>query len=272
MNETNNPFQPPQADLNPPPIPVQAQNLLTEPRAVPIGAAMTWLKEGWVLLKKDLVIWILLALVLFIIRVVIVIIQVVLRIPVIGNVVGTVLYNVFAASLFIGIQQSANGGKLNFNHLIVAFQDKNKLLSLLGLGAISVVIMFVLMMIMGMVFYATNPILANSATMSSEQMVDVLVNGKNFTLVLLGTLLFLLISLLFWFANPLIALHNVPLLQAVQLSIKGVLRNILPLIVYSIILTVLFLIGMLPFLLGLLLVIPWFFCSWYAAYRQIYIA
>ena len=266
MNETNNPFQPPQADLNPPPIPVQAQNLLTEPRAVPIGAAMTWLKEGLVLLKKDLGIWILLALALFIIQVVIG------MIPVIGDVVGTVLYSVFAAGLFMGIQQSANGGKLDFNYLIAAFKDKNKLLSLLGLGAISVVIMFVLMMIMGMVFYAANPILANSATMSPEQMVDVLVNGKNFTLFLLGTLLFLFISLLFWFATPLIALHNMPLLQAVQLSIKGALRNILPLIVYSILLTVLFLIGILPFLLGLLLVIPWFFCSWYAAYRQIYLA
>ena len=77
--------------------------------------------------------------------------------------------------------------------------------------------------------------------------------------------------LFFYFSTQLVALNDVPVLQALSMSFKGCLRNPLPLLVYWFALFVLMLLGALAFFIGLLIVMPWMFTSMYVSYKQVFI-
>ena len=98
--------------------------------------------------------------------------------------------------------------------------------------------------------------------------------GAGFAAVMLFILvlfaLLLPISMATWFAPALIVLHDVPVLQAMLLSFKGALRNIIPFLLYGIVLLVLTAIAMIPLGLGLLVLGPVIFASIYAAYKDIF--
>jgi uncharacterized membrane protein len=74
-----------------------------------------------------------------------------------------------------------------------------------------------------------------------------------------------------WLAPALIAIHDTPVITAMKLSFFGCLKNVLPFLIYGILAMILFIIGALPLGLGLLIVMPMFFGSIYAAYKDIYV-
>jgi uncharacterized membrane protein len=67
-----------------------------------------------------------------------------------------------------------------------------------------------------------------------------------------------------------VALNEVPVLRALQLSFLGCWRNILPFLVYGLVALGLVFVGSIPFGLGLLVVFPLLTIAIYLAYRDIY--
>ena len=112
--------------------------------------------------------------------------------------------------------------------------------------------------------------------------------GPLFILVmLLFVVIFIMIMMTYIFAPSLVAIDDLDALNAMKLSFKGCLRNLLPLIIYGIIGTILSLVlivpmilmavNLLPMWLGIILVVilmftlfPVFTASIYSAYREIY--
>jgi uncharacterized membrane protein len=77
--------------------------------------------------------------------------------------------------------------------------------------------------------------------------------------------------MLTWFAPVLIIRHDVNVWQAMVLSFKGCLRNLLPFLMFSLIFLGLFIIALIPLFLGLLVVAPLFMLTFYTAYKDIYL-
>ena len=102
--------------------------------------------------------------------------------------------------------------------------------------------------------------------------------------MLVAMLMLIVLVMTFWFAPALVALHEVGVVRSMKLSFQGCLRNIVPFLLYGVILMILSLIALMPVamvgwsvLLGLLapvgLLVLWatVIASVYAAYRDIYL-
>lgn len=92
--------------------------------------------------------------------------------------------------------------------------------------------------------------------------------------VLFALLIWLVLSLtvvvVFFYAIPLVVLASQPPIQAIGLGVRGLLRNVWPLFVFSLIWTVLALLATLPLMLGWLVLGPITWAAWYASYRDIF--
>jgi uncharacterized membrane protein len=87
--------------------------------------------------------------------------------------------------------------------------------------------------------------------------------------VLGGLLLGVPLVMSVWFAPALAALHDLTAFEAMKLSFRGCLRNVLPFLVYGLAFVVLAVLATLPMALGWLVLTPVMFCSVYASYRDI---
>lgn len=258
MND-NNPYQPPQSDVTPPPITVGNLTLLAEPRALSAGAGLSWLADSWVLVKSNIGVWVLITLALFAIQFVLGVV------PVVGDIVSSLIGPVLTGGILMGVRAIAAGDSLRFDHLFAGF--KENFLPLLGLGALTLGIIILFGIIIGGAFVGMNMDLIQSDMSRPED----LLSGVNTGLVAVGVILLLVVMMLFWFATQLVALNNVPVFQALSMSFKACLRNPLALIVYSLLVVLLLILGVIPLLLGLLVVVPWLFASMYVSYRQIFL-
>jgi hypothetical protein len=258
MNESNNPYAPPQANVTPA-FSQQDLELLSEPRALSAGAGLNWLSEAWPLVKKDLGIWVLITLALMVIQLILAFI------PFVGAIAGNVLTPVFTGGLLMGIRAASAGQPLRFDTLFEGF--KHQFAPLAGLGALMLLVMFLLGVVGSGVFYATMP-----AMNSMQADPSAALSGSNLGIVgIVVGLLSILVGMLFFFATPLVALNEVPVFKALGMSFKASLRNILPILVYGILVVLLAFLGAIPLLLGLLVVIPLIYVSSYAAYRQVFL-
>ncbi|HET9652729.1 MAG TPA: hypothetical protein VFP36_11075, partial [Usitatibacter sp.] len=73
-----------------------------------------------------------------------------------------------------------------------------------------------------------------------------------------------------WFAPQLIAFHAMSTTHAMRWSIYAALSNLGPMMVYGACLLGLFIAGSLPWLLGMLVVVPMMVISTYIGYRDVF--
>lgn len=258
MND-NNPYQPPQVDVTPPSKVNADFTLLPEPRSVPIGAALEWFAESWSVVKANLGTWVLITLAFIAIQ------FVMGFVPIAGDIVSTLLGPVFTGGILLGIHALAQGGELRFDHLFAGF--KEKFAPLLTLGAVTLGVMFLFGILIGGVFVGTNSELLSGDMTRPEAVFS----GINTGLIAVAVIFLIIMAMLFWFATQLVALNDVPVLQALSMSLKGCLRNPLPLIVFVLLAMLLVILGAIPLGLGLLIVLPWLFVTAYVSYRHIFI-
>ena len=81
---------------------------------------------------------------------------------------------------------------------------------------------------------------------------------------------FVLLAMSTWFAPPLVALENIPALDAMKLSLQACLRNFWVIVVYCLLTMVAALFAMIPLFLGFLVLAPVLMAATYVAYRQMF--
>ena len=75
-----------------------------------------------------------------------------------------------------------------------------------------------------------------------------------------------------WFSPLLVVFHNVPPIVAMQRSFFACLKNFIPFQVYGITLIVLTILSLMPYGIGLVILIPTIFASIYVSYKDIFLA
>lgn len=235
-----------------------------EARKVDAGQGWQWIVDGFKLFRKNPPIWITLFVIYFLIVIAVSII------PVVGPLVMTLLAPVFTAGFMLACRDLEQGGELELGYLIAGFKhNTGQLITVGGLYLVGSIIILGLMMLTG-----GGAILGSAALghMHGAEPAEVMVGAMGGMLIALLVALALLVPLLmaYWFAPALVVFHGIPAAEAMKLSFFGCLRNILPFLVYGVISFVLMMIAMIPFGLGMLILVPVLNASIYVGYKDIF--
>ncbi|HEX9684296.1 MAG TPA: BPSS1780 family membrane protein [Burkholderiales bacterium] len=231
---------------------------MTGGRAVGAGQGWTWIAEGFGLFKKAPGIWIAVVVILFVILIVLTLI------PLLGALATFLLMPVFIGGLLLGCQALQGGGELELSHLFAGFKQQTGNLIVLGALAIGgwIIVMLPVVAIAG-----TGAILA----VLRGDAAGIAALGGSFMLAwLVAVALSLPIYMALWFAPALVVLRGMAPVAAIRESFLGCLKNILPFLVYSIVVMVLGILAAIPLGLGWLVLGPTLIASVYVSYRDIF--
>ncbi len=226
-------------------------------KQVPAANAWAWIVSGFNLFKANPAMWI----ILFVIYLVIIV--PISLVPVVGSVVSTLLAPVFAAGLMWGCQAITKNQDLEINHLFAGFKKNTSQLIAVGgiymLGLLVIAVMVVLAL-----DRETIEILMKGGTVKPEQ-------ASAMMMPILVAMLFLLpLIMAYWFAPILVGLNNLTATEAMKLSFVACLKNMMPFLLYGLIFMLLLIVAIIPFGLGLVVVIPVMMTSLYTSYLDVF--
>jgi uncharacterized membrane protein len=233
------------------------------PKSMSIDRGAGWLLEGFGYFKNSALNWIGACILLFAITIVLGLV------PFIGGLAVNILMPVFMAGLILGCHAQHQGGEFTVNHLFAGFSNNTAqlivlgLIYLLGMIAITIVALIMIFFMLGGLAFLEH--------LDSGNPEMILQNIKGIMLILLVVLLiYLPLVMAYWFAPALIVLNDVSPVDALIMSFKGCLANILPFTLYGIVGLVLAVIAVIPLGLGMLILGPMIIASVYIAYRDIF--
>lgn len=185
-------------------------------------------------------------------------------IPFIGGVIANFLQPVFFASFAIAAYKQTQGERLVAGDLFAGF--KRNMRALVNLGAILLlaeIAIFALMALLGLPMASTG-----DRNFTLAEYVEVL-KDKEWILAT-GFLLTVIVKGAVWFAPPLIAFHGMSMIQAIRWSVFATISNLGAMIVYGAVILALFIAALIPWALGLIVVIPLMVVSTYISYREVF--
>ena len=257
---TPNPYAAPRAAVADAVSPQQG-NFVPGGHAVPAGNGWSWIAQGWNLFKRQPGMWIGIVVVFAVISIV------AAMIPFIGSLALMVLFPVFTAGLMLGCRDLAEGGELAFGHLFAGFRERFGTLAAVGgiyLG-VTIAIALVVGIVTGASMFA---MMSGGASTDPAAAAGAVAGVALAMLVMLALMLPLFMAV--WFAAPLVVFHERSALEAMKESFSGCLRNLVPFLLYGVILMLLGVVASIPVGLGWLVLGPVMVASVYTAYRNIY--
>ena len=227
-------------------------------RTVEAGRGLEWLKQGWQLFTRNPGMWIAIAVILMAIVVALSLV------PVVGTLAVNFLLPVFAGGILLGCRSLAAGGAFGIDALFAGFKQNTTNLILVGVFyLVGVLAITVLVFLVGGGAAVTGGMMGRGPGVGMAL-------GGFFLAMLLMLVLFVPLAMAVWFAPALVVFRNVAPLEAMKASFFACLKNLVPFLVYGVILFVLLMIAMIPFGLGMLIMLPVTMGSVYASYAEIF--
>lgn len=274
MNENTpkpqNPYAAPSVDVLSAPEPDDNAAFNQHARVCDFGQGLAWIGQGWSLFAQAPLIWVVNVVI------VIAIYMVFSLIPLVGSILSFILFGLLSGGLMLGAHVQHSGRALEVEHTFAGFKSPH-MTPLFVLGLLYMMAWVVLVVIAGILFAIVLGASGAIGAMTSGDMgglaAMIASAGLGFVLiVLLMMALALPLFMAFWFAPALIILNGVSPLNALGMSFMACLKNFLPFLLYGIVFTFLFLIGLIPLGLGLLIVMPLLYASTYTSYREIFLS
>ena len=226
---------------------------------VPAGDGWDWIASAFALFRAAPGVWIGMALVWF------VIIMVGGMIPFVGPLATSALWPVFVAGFAAASRSCEQSGACEFSELFAGFRERFGPLVAVGLISlgISIAVFVAVFAVMGVGFLGMM-----GGEVDAEQAMAMGMTMLLAALIAFALLLPLMMAM--WFAPLLIMFHDMAPLEAMKSSFVGCLKNVLPFIVYGVVLFVASIVATIPLGLGWLVLGPVLAASVYTAYREIY--
>ncbi|MHB1174866.1 MAG: BPSS1780 family membrane protein [Sulfuriferula sp.] len=236
---------------------------IPEFRRVPARHGWLWIKQAFGLFKQNPLIWIVLSVSIFLLAGLLGII------PRIGSVVFQLISPVFTAGLMIGCKAIEAGEELEIAHLFAGFKFHGaQLVTVGGIYLVGLILIAGVMTALGGGALVTmmlqgHPDAGNMATPAMP--------GSGAGLAVLVALALLMPLLMaYWFAPTLVVFRNMGAVAAMKLSMRAAWANMVPFLVYGIIMFVLFVIAAMPLMLGFLIMLPLAFITYYTTYKDVF--
>jgi len=225
---------------------------------LPASRGMAWFAESFRLFRQAPATWLAICAAWLVLTLGLMIV------PIVGAVASNFLQPVFFASFAITAYKQAAGEKISMNDLWSGFRRNAR--ALINLGALLLLAQLAILVIMAILGLPT----ANSGDrdLSIAEYVELL-RGKEWILAV-GFLLTALVKGAVWFAPPLIAFHGMTTTQAMRWSLYAAIANIGAMMVYGTVLLGIFILALIPWALGLVLVVPLMAISTFVGYREVF--
>ncbi|MFO1361624.1 MAG: BPSS1780 family membrane protein [Burkholderiales bacterium] len=257
------PYAAPRARVADVPSAAPDGNFIPDGQAVAAGNGWQWLLDAWELFKRQPGMWIALAVVF------IVVVTLINLVPLVGSLAAALLGPVFAGGIMAGCQAVRGDGALEIGHLFAGFKANTGKLALIGVFNLLawIVIFLVIMVIVGAGAFALmmgggNPSAATAVGSAMSLMLG----------ILLALALSVPVYMALWFAPALVMLNDFEPIPALKTSFGACLKNIVPFLLYGVILFAAAIVASIPFALGWLVLGPVLAISVYTGYRDIFYA
>ena len=190
-------------------------------------------------------------------------------IPVLGPLVFTLLSPVFFAGLMIACRAVDSGEELELAHLFAGFRTNAS--ALVTIGGVYLVGTIV---VLGVVLLVSGGSMLTVVQSKSDTNLETLAGAlRSFLLAMaVGSAVYIPLLMLIWFAPLLVVFEGMPPAAAMRLSFAACWRNMVPFLIYGLVILGLWFVASIPLLLGLVVLLPVLFCSVYASYRDIFAA
>jgi hypothetical protein len=233
-------------------------------RRVPTAHGWYWITQAFGLFRRNALNWIMLNLALLLVALGLVVV------PVIGAYVLYLLTPMFLAGMMVACRDQEAGRAVEIAHLFRGFrQNATQLVTVGGVYLVGQVVIAGLVLSIGGA--ELQDAMRAAAEGSAEQLAPAAADRISLA-VLVGSALFVPLAMAVWFAPPLVILDEIPAVQAMQLSVRACLLNLLPFLLYGVIMFGLLVMAMAPLFAGLVLWVPLAVISGYTSYRDIFSA
>ncbi|SFP58330.1 Uncharacterized membrane protein [Nitrosomonas cryotolerans] len=234
-----------------------------EIRQVNAKQGWQWIISGFYLFRMAPAAWILAGFTLVLIAMTLALV------PLLGKFIFTLISPVFLAGLMMGCKDLEQGKKLELLHLFLGF--KKNVAPLITIGGIyligQVLIVGLVMLIGGTVMM---DMLLYGKRVDENELMVVMDNMLTASLVALTLSIPLMMAA--WFSPLLVIFNNTPPIVAMKKSFFACLRNFIPFQIYGITLIILTIFAVMPYGLGLIVLIPTVFASIYVSYKDIFLS
>ena len=270
-NQSYSPYAAPTADTKFTPR-IEDASFIPGGRSVSAGAAFSWISSSWELFRQQPGTWIGYIVALFGMSILLG------YIPVVGDIVWMCIQPLLIAGVVYSCYTLRKEGAFVFADLFVAFQRKTG--SLLITILIPFVFMIAMIFAMGLLIGFAGSFIGSDLFGSNlEAMLRNILTNDGIATILGAALLFIIImivtvsifAMMLWFAPALVLMHDMAPFDAIKMSFSACLKNLLPGIVFFIMMSGLMLISIIPLFLGLLITVPMFFICHYTSYHSIFI-
>ena len=253
---STNPYAAPRAQVTDEAVAPRGDFLPTG-RGVPTGNGWTWVTDAWSIFRAAAGTWIGIVVVLAIILIVLAVL------PVIGSIASCVLGPVFTGGLMLA-SRDAEAGNLQFSRAFAGFTERFGTLATVGVLYLvgMVAIVFLASVVTGVGMFS---VLGGA---SPDQLARFGATLLLMILIVLALMLPLVMAL--WFAPALVVFHDMGAVEAMKASFHGSMKNMLPFLLYGIVMTIAGVIASIPLMLGWLVLGPVLVASIYTSYRDIY--
>lgn len=224
------------------------------------GNGWEWIAQGWSLFRREPGMWVALFVVFCLV------VGGVSIVPFVGSVATVLLGPVMTAGVISVCRTAEAGGELQISQLFDGFRSRTG--ALVAVGALNLAAWVAIFLAVFLVMGAG----VGFAALKGAAGGDVGPGAIGGMLVGMLLVLALLVPVMMavWFAAPLVYLHGQAPVDALKASFAGCLKNVVPFLVYGLVVLVLSVFATLPFLLGWLVLGPVLAGSYYASYRDIY--
>ncbi len=233
-----------------------------EARKAPAAHGWLWIKQAFDLFRKSPLIWMVLT------AIGVVGMAAISFIPLIGQLLSTILMPVLMAGFMLGARDLERGEELELAHLFAGLQHNTQ--QLVTLGGINLVAQMLSLGAMMLVGGGTLvKLIMSGQEVNDPAVLTQALAGASLAL-LVGAILFSLLLMAMQFAPMLVIFEHMAPLQAMKTSLRAFLRNWLPLTVYGLLLLPLAIIASMPMMLGWLVLMPIAIASIYIIYSDLF--
>ena len=185
-------------------------------------------------------------------------------VPFIGTAIAGILQPGFFGGFVIAARDQEAGKPVGIHQLLAAFQVNGR--ALVTIGSITLLANLLVVISLGMLGLPLN-IAPDAEGVPDMRAYARSLEGKEWILIL-GITLTTTIKAALWFTAAILALNKMPATHAIRWSCYALIANFLPMLVFGTLMTVIFILALLPLMLGLLVAMPIIAIAHYVSYRD----
>jgi uncharacterized membrane protein len=227
-------------------------------QSAPFGAGWRWISDAFRLFRADAGAWIAATLLMLVVAVV------VSSVPLLGSLLVNLFTPVIFGGIALGAQAQDRGERFKLEYLWAAMQPPHlQPLLLLGIAYLvmgAIIVVVAMFMVFGTV----------GASILAGDHAEIPAAGGMMLGVLLVVVMSALMGMATWFAPTLVVLRGLDPVTAIQASFFACLRNLMPLLLYGIVMLSLTMLAVIPLALGFLVLVPVMLLSVFTAYKNIF--